>query len=763
MLHSFLIKKIFFLIIIFPFVFSLELRSNAVNNLSGYVRDASNGETVIGATVFIKGTKKGAYTNKKGFYSISDIPPGKQVIIVKSIGFEILEQELEIPTTESIRKDFELNSGSVQMDEIYVESDREVEKRQISISKVNIPVETIKNIRIGGESDVFRSLQLLPGVLTSSQVSSGLFIRGGSPDQNLVLLDGSTIYNPSHLFGFFSAFNSEAIKDVDLIKGGYPAEFGSRLSSVINITQKDGNKKEFEGLVNLGLISSKFSLEGPTGIKGGSFFIGGRRTYFDIIKPLFENLSEDPIPDFYFYDINAKITQDIGQNDKVYLSGFLSQDNFDFFNQGFDVGLYYGNRVGALGWTHIFNGNFFTTVNLTGSLYTNGFGQDIQGFNVDIENNIRDYSVKGGFDWFINDALTLKGGFEIQDYKFSYLQNFSGTDTTITENTTDNGGIFKLEVFDQTYAGYSQFNAQVNDKFSLQTGLRVNWWNFSEDLTFDPRAAVRYQFMENFSVKASWGIYHQYLRLASNENFAVFDTWLPTDTTVNPSRAVHYILAFQTRPRKDLEFNFDLYYKDLSNISELNNTSIEGSTVADVFFNGNGEAYGLELFLQKKMGKFTGWIGYALGWVNVRFDSVNSGREYNPRYDRRHDFKIVAQYELSDRWSVGGTFTLQSGQPFTGATSRFQILMPGRTNGEGTVVPSDRFGLRLPPTHQLNLNASYSYSLFGLDSKVILDIFNVYNRQDILFRFYNTSGSQTRVEDVRLLPIIPTVSFEIKF
>lgn len=729
------------------------------NNLNGFVKDASNGETIIGATVFIVGTVKGSYTNKAGFYSIAGLKPGKYQIRVTSIGFSALEKEFEIKQNERKRLNFELNAASVQTQEVYVEATKEIEKRQITVSKVDVPIEQIKQIRIGGESDVFRAIQMLPGVLTSSQISSGLYIRGGSPDQNLVLLDGSTVYNPSHLFGFISSFNSDAIKDVELIKGGYPAEFGSRMSSVINITQKDGNRKEFEGLANIGAISSKLALEGP--LLKGSWFLSGRRTYFDLIKGILPTDEQNPLPDFGFYDLNGKLSQDITQNDKLTISGFLSHDNFSVNNTGFGIDFYLGNKAGSAKWTHIFSGNLFTNLNFTASQYENGFEQDLSGFIIKIDNSINDYSLKGNLEWFASESLTFKSGIEMTNYKFSYNQNFTGNDTSAT-NTAD-GGLFYLTVHDWTYSGFAQTNYQFSPLFSGQFGIRANYWDLSDNLTFDPRIAVRYQMFDNLAIKASWGIFHQYLRLASDENIALFDTWLPTDNTVEPSQAIHYILSFESQPTKDYKLNFDLYYKTLQNISEVNRTNLDGSTVGDVFYSGKGEAYGAEIFLQKRIGAFTGWIGYALGWVNAEFDSINAGASFRPKYDRRHDFKVVSQYQLNDKWVLGATFMFQSGQSYTGATSRYQLSLPDQNYGVGKVFPSQRYGLRLPPSHQLNLNATYHTTFFGLDSKLIIDIYNVYSRRDILMRFYNTSTTETSVEEILLLPIIPTISFEIKF
>ncbi len=728
--------------------------------VSGYIKDKKNGETLVGATVLIKGTKKGTFTNKAGYYSITGIEPGEQTIVISMIGYNTVEQKITCKAGEVLRKDYSISETELSTGEVTVEAQREIEQRQISVSKVNIPIKQIKEIRIGGESDVMRSLQMLPGVLASSQISSGLYIRGGSPDQNLILLDGSTVYNPSHLFGFISTFNSDAIKDVELIKGGYPAEYGGRMSAVLNITQKDGNSEEFEGGAALGLISSKLSLQGPIG--NGSWFIGGRRTYFDLIKGLMEEDPESPIPDFGFWDLNAKISQNIDDNNKVFASGFMSRDDFDYSAAGIGFNMFVGNTSGSIRWNSILSDNLFFMLNFTSSNYTSGFEQDISGYKIKVENKITDYNLKGNIEWFAGDDWTFKSGFEIIRYLFSYESDFTGEDKKADEGTNE-GGVMNIKPKDWTYSIFAQANYRITDLISMQLGLRGNYWEISDIYSLDPRVALRWQVTEDFAVKASGGVFHQYLRLAGLENFSLFDTWLPTDSTVNPSRAYHFILSFETKPFKDFDFNIDLYYKQLENISELNQSNLEGSTVSDVFFSGKGSAYGGEIFLQKRAGKFVGWIGYALGWVEAEFDSINGGRKFRPKYDRRHDLKIVGQYELDENWDFGMQFVFQSGQSYTGGTSRYQAGLPGSNLGKGIMVPSEKYGLRLPASHQLNISAGYKFDFFGLPARMILDIYNVYSRRDILFRYYETTDLNTTVTDIKLLPIIPTFSFEVKF
>ena len=751
-------NRYFAIVIVFAvataFAFSRQT-SNA--SLSGFVEDSTTKETLVGATAKLKGTKLGAFTNKSGYFSLGSIPAGSYTLTVSAVGYTPLELKVTIASGTSQKLRVQLVPALTKGEAVVVTAEREEDKRQISISRVNIPMQQLSQLRIGGEADIFRALQMLPGVLTSSQISSGLFIRGGSPDQNLVLLDGMTVYNPTHLFGFISAFNNDAIKDVDLIKGGFPAEFGGRMSAVLNITQKDGNREKVEGLVGLGLISSRFSLQGPLG--NGSFFVGGRRTYLDLVTGLFPEDPESPLPSFNFYDVNVKVSQNLSEDDKLSVSGFLTRDNLSFAQPGLDFGVRLGNRATAARWSHVYSPELFSVVNVSASRYDNGFTGDNSGLKFDVDNSIIDYTIKSEFEWFAAENVTVKSGYEGSIYNFSYTQIFEQSLQDNSKQTDTN----QLLLWDNVHAVFGQFNWNVTDLLSLQGGVRANYWSASDRTLFDPRLAARWQVLDGVALKAAWGVYHQYLRLASSPDFSFFDTWLPTDQTAPTGRAEHYIAAVETKPWEGYDLNVDVYYKTLENINELQQGNRRSITVADLFYFGNGYSYGAEVFLQKKTGRLTGWIGYALGYVFSQFDSVNQGREFRPKFDRRHDLKITALYSLSDTWELGASFMFQSGQSYTGATSTMGGRMPGWEGGIVMINPSQRWGLRLPNSHQLNLNVNYNTTLFDLPCRLFLDIYNVYSRRDIWFRFYQTNNGLPEVTDVRLLPILPTISMEVKF
>jgi hypothetical protein len=523
------------------------------------------------------------------------------------------------------------------------------------------------------------------------------------------------------------------------------------LSSVLQITQKDGNRNEVEGTGSIGAISSRLSLEGPLG--NGSWFIGGRRTYLDLIKMFLKEDPESPIPDFGFYDLNAKITQNITENDKITLSGFLTNDNLVYNSPGIIFNMDIGNQLAAFNWTHIFNNTLFGNLNASFTRYESGFSGEQSEFYTSYVNSIKDLTLRGNVEWFTSDKITSKFGFQLTERDFAITQNFTGK----KENDST------MKINDWNHSAFGQINYQIDDLTSIQTGLRVDYWNLKDEFTFDPRFALRYQLFENLALKLGLGIFHQNLKLLTDPDFSFFDTWLPTDSSLKISKSVHYILSFESEPFFGYDLNFDVYYKTLEGISELRRTSLTQETVSDLFYIGNGYSYGSEVFLQKKYGKLSGWLGYAFGYIISKFDQINFGKEFNPKYDRRHDLKLVLNYQLNEKWSFSSSFLFQSGQPYTGATSRIRVFLPGQSYGRNKVFNSDLYALRLPPSHQLNININYSFKTFGLPSILSLDLYNVYNRRDIWFRYYRTVDDVTTVEDVRLLPIIPSISYEIKF
>ncbi len=745
-----------FIFLVFLFItFNINLLSN--NSISGILKNKENLETIIGASVFIENTSFGSFSDKNGYFIINDVPDGEYILKVSYIGFDKYEQKISLK--QDLRIDINLSPNSVLSQEVTVTADKNIDKRNITISRVDIPLTQLKEIRIGGEADVFRALQYLPGVLTSSRISNGLYIRGGSPDQNLVLVDGATVYNPSHLFGFISTFNADAIKDVELIKGGFNAEYGGRLSAVVNLTQRDGNGEKFAGLFNLGLLSSKASVEGPVG--NGSFFLGGRRTYFELVKSAIGPSLDTPIPDYNFYDINAKVVQNIGKNDKLSIIGFFTKDNLYVNQYGINLTLGLGNQTSSIKWNHIYKDNILSTLVLSYSNYNNSLSGAFSGNEFTTTNSITDYTSKYDVEWLASDILTNKFGIEVKSIGFAYKQDYNNNSDNNISDSLNNFPNF--EINDIHSSIYTQSNYNITKDLAIQGGIRLNYWKFINQINFDPRLATMWQLNQSVKLKLAWGIYHQNLKLATQPDVAIFDTWLGTDTTLKVARSDHYIFSIETIPVEGYNLNVDIYYKSLQNINELNRYVSQIKVAKDALYQGNGEAFGFEIFLQKKYGKLGGWLGYGFGFINAQYDSINGGNWFRPRYDRRHDFKFVIQYTLNESWNLGMNFTYQTGQPYTQQVSRWQSYLPGDEYGRGKTIPAPRYNLRLRDSHFLNLNATYSFIMFGLKSNLIFDIYNVYNRRDIWFRQYITSDDVTTIQDVQLLPIIPSISWEIKF
>jgi hypothetical protein len=725
-------------------------------SVSGYVVDSTNGETLIGATVTVKGTKLGAVTNKRGYFIIQNVPAGLHVLRCSYVGF----RSVELPVTvgeSSVAVRLIMPHEAVRAEDVTVEARREDEQHEVRISTVNVSAEKVQQLPAFGETDLFRALQYLPGVLTSSVISSGLYIRGGSPDQNLVLLDGSTVYNPSHLFGFFSTFNSDAIKDVELIKGGFPAEYGGRLSAVINVTNRDGDRNAPHAKASVGLISSRLNAEVP--FWNGAAILSARRTYVDIVTGVLPKDPQNPLPSYYFYDLNGKVMQDVGTNDKVYASGYLGADHITQSGGGIDFALGWGNWAGAGRWTHLFGANLVSDLNVTASHYYNTLDGNNGGFKFNINNTITDYTAKLNFDWYASEDHMVKFGAQGTQYIFQYVQNFTGTDSAANDQT----GATNITVKDLAYAVYAQDAWQLTSLLSLQAGLRLEWTLLNQTLLIDPRVSLRYTFQDGLALKASWGIYHQYLHLAAQDNFSFFDVWLPSDNTVGPSTAYQYILGLETHPWEGYALSFDSYYKSLADITSFRSYAVKAEKESDVFSVGSGRSYGLEVFFEKQTGAFTGWFGYSLAWVTQKFPDLNGGLPFPPKYDRRHDINLVGTWQIDLHWRVGAAWVYGTGQTYTAATSRFRTHLPGQTEGVDYTVPGERNALRLPASHRMDANVAYSTHFWQFPAVISLDIFNLYSHRDVWFRYYNTRKNPTEITDVRLLPIIPTASVEVTF
>jgi len=722
--------------------------------ISGFVKDSASGETLIGATVKVKSLKRGAITNKSGYF-VLHLPSEENLLLeVSSIGYKTYQETINLKAEEKRSVTIALTSSSILGQEVTVETDKERERQEPQVSRINIQPAQIASLPKAGEADLFRTLQTLPGVQTASEISSGLYIRGGSPDQNLILLDGSVLYNPNHLFGFFSTFNSDAIKDVELIKGGFPVEYGGRLSAVLSVTNKDGDLNQTKGKFSLGLVSSRATIETPIG--SGALSLSGRRTYIDLILKASGLQEELNIPNYHFYDFNGKITQNPSQNDKLSLSGYGGEDKLDFENEkaGSTVGFNWGNKSGSLQWTHIFDADLFSKFNVNASNFFSRLDAGSGGEGFSWDNKIYDYTFNGSLEYFYEQEHQFKLGVQATAYNFKFK---------VQAGNNPPGG--DLDLSPIYGALYLQDEWKASEQVAVTGGLRVDGISSrTQDIGLDPRISARYILTPDITLKGSVGIYHQYLKLATNPLFSFFDVWLPVDSTQAPSVANQYVLGVSTVPFEGYTLDVEAYYKNMTNLVELRPNIISGKTLRDIHFVGDGTAYGIEFFLQKQIGDFTGWLGYSLAWTNRTFPELNNGEEFPATYDRRNDLNIVLTYKLSDAWTIGSTFVYATGQAYTQTTALYPATHP---EDEGIIlaIPGKRNGLRLEPYNRLDVSATYAFRFFSerRNATFNLDIYNIYNHRNVWFKQVDASKNPAEVSDVRLLPILPTFGLQIEF
>lgn len=730
-------------------------------SVSGFVKDKGSGETLISANVGFLNTTRGTTSNTSGYFTITNIEPGEYTLVCSYIGFTSFQRKITLKPGEKLRLDIELEPTSAQLDEIVVESQQEErEERNIGVAQVN--AELIKKLPAVFEADVFRSIQLLPGVKASSDFSSGLFIRGGSPDQTLILLDRTTVYNPSHFFGFFSTFNPDAIKDVRLYKGGYPAEYGGRLGSVLTIYNKDGNRVKQAGGFTLGMLASRANIEGP--FKKGSYALAIRRSTLEPLLAAIRQNNDNVPQSFYFVDVNGKINFDASPNNKFSLALYTGVDNVRVpFADDAEFSLNYGNQTLSGTWTHIFSDKAFSNFTFTGSRYFNFPELNLATTPIERENNIYDFSFKGDIEYLPSE-------------KHSFATGIWGGNLTLRLNDSFDGNeSFTSRIQSQYGSFYVQDTWRPSEKWEIIGGTRLNYFSEGSFLRVEPRLSVEYKPGERIRWQAAYGRYNQFLTLITNEAFSGFDVWLTTDEGVAPAFGDQFILGAKTRPFKGYGFDVEVYYRTMEDLFELDPfiADAAGLDYADLFRFGNGFAYGAEFFLEKRTGRLSGFIGYTLGFTWRKFpnfnidlsDPLRESRFFPPKYDRRHDINIVGTYQLSRKWKMTSTFNYATGQAYTEPLGRFQAfdspfiettidaLTVGRVNAS-----------RLPAYHRLDMAFSRATTFFGRGkAEWQIQIINVYSRRNIWFFNYDFDDNPVSRDEVPLLPILPTVSYSVSF
>lgn len=764
-------KSLFTLILLLPVL----MYAQKGHTLSGYVRDASNGEELIGVNIVVTDLKAGTSTNVYGYYSIS-LPRGSYLVEYQYIGYQGLQKKVELKA--DVRLDVELKESATTLQEVEVSSEKLDENvSSVEMSVVKLDAKEIQKVpQLLGETDIIRTLTLLPGVTTVGEGSNGFNVRGGAADQNLILLDEAPVYNSSHLFGFFSIFNADAVKDVKLYKGGIPAQYGGRLSSVVDVRQKEGNSKHFAFNGGLGLLSSRLLVEGPIDKDKVSYMVAARRSYADI----FLGLSSDPDINqniLYFYDLNTKINWRVSEKDRLFLSGYFGRDVFGIAELfGFD----WGNATASLRWNHLFSDKLFSNFTTIYSDYTYSLGTpegDPNFFN--LTSRIRDYHFKGQFNYYLNPDNKIDFGFEAIYYHFS-------------PGSINATGFEEPLELQQEYALepnlYISHELKFAERFTLQYGLRYssfyklgskNVRNYSDpdfpmedEVTdtrrfskgeiikgfdgldgFEPRLSANYLLNENASLKLSYNRTRQYIHLISNTNSPTpVDLYRPAGKYIDPA-TVHQIAGgfFQNFEDNTYEASVELYYKNFKDLVDYRPGAnlIFTDYIETEILKGRGRAYGAEFLLRKQKGKLTGWISYTLSRSERKINSrrlrtpINNGNWYPSNYDKLHDVSVVANYQITEKWDIGGSFVFQTGRPYTPPVSKFQY--------EEITVPiyTSRNNARIPSYHRLDISANYTperkegkrfYSSWSFG------IYNVYARRNAYSIYFQPRANDFNVE-----------------
>ncbi len=730
-------------------------------SVSGYIKDANTGETLISANIALQEINKGTASNTLGYYSITNVEPGTYTLVCSYIGYERFQQEITLESGENLRLEVELNPESLDLGDIEVRS-RVEEQEQKNIGRQQIKTEMIKELPSVFEADVFRSIQQLPGVKAASDFSSGLYIRGGSPDQTLILLDRTTVYNPSHFFGFFSTFNPDAIKDVRLYKGGYPAEYGGRLGSVLTIYNKDGNRNTTTGTATAGMLASRISVEGP--YSKGSWMVAARRS---TLEPLLAGLRQnnDNIPSkFYFYDFNGKVNFSASQNDQLALAFYAGQDRVTFpFAEDAEFNLDYGNQTLSGNWTHIFSENLFSNFVFTGSRYFNYPKFELGGTKFTRENNIYDFSIKSDLEYIPGDKHLIKTGIWAGNYTFKFRDTFDGSQT------------FRSRIQNQYASVYAQDEWRPSDQWVFTPGLRFNYFSDGDYYRLEPRFSMEYRPTDRIRLQAAYGRYNQFLTLITNEAFSGFDIWLTSAEGVNPAYGDQFVLGAKTLPFEGYGLDVEVYYRTMNDLFELDPflPDVAGLLYEEMFRFGEGYAYGMEIFFEKRVGDFTGFIGYTLGYTWRKFPDFNTeitqgdqaARFYPPKYDRRNDINLVGNYQLSNRWKVTTSFNFATGQAYTEVLGRYtQRDLPFTNESRNVFTVGKVNASRLPNYHRMDISFARQGRFFNLgDSELQLQLINVYSRRNVWFYSFDFDENPVEVNEVNLLPILPSISYTVNF
>jgi hypothetical protein len=753
--------------------------------INGTITELGSGETLPGVVVYCSELNLGSSSNAYGFYSLT-LPQGNWQVSFRLIGYQT--NTITLDGTSSIRNDVALSKEEVTLSEVTISGERKESIAEESrMSTIDIPIDQIKKIpALFGEKDVLKVIQLMPGVQKGSEGSSGFYVRGGGPDQNLIILDDAVVYNANHLFGFFSIFNGDALKSVELVKGGFPAHYGGRLSSVLDMQLKDGNKEAIHGEAGIGLISSRLTLEGPIRKGKSSWIVSGRRTYIDAL--VYPFLPEDQKGGYFFYDFNAKVNFILNDKNRLYVSGYFGKDKFYFRSDSEDNSSERGsflwqNATATTRLNHIIGPKAFSNTSLVFSKYNlqlrvtekEPLGDE---FNLRFLSGIRDWTAKHDIDYLPNSKHHIKLGAQTTYHRFT-------PSATVIESSDALEVTFEDEVYDCFENGiYVEDDWKISNALKANYGVRFSHFNMRSKHYFgiEPRVNLRYMLREDLSVKASYAIMNQYLHLLSSTGVGLpTDLWVPATERVRPQRSNQIALGLA----KDIEnprisITLEGYYKTMSDVigyregaSFLSVGEFGGEqelTWQDNVTSGNGLSYGAELLVQRKTGKLSGWIGYTLSWTTLQFEDLNNGEPFYARYDRRHDLSIVGIYEVNEDLSLSATWVYGTGQAITLPLAEYDTAPNDPL--QPTVYPYPTYSVdygpknsfRMAPYHRLDIAARWDKKLKRCERTFELGVYNAYNRKNPFFYTIDTRQDGTKyLSQISLFPVLPSVSWTYKF
>jgi hypothetical protein len=796
-------KPVVFLLTLIPLLaFAQNKSAEGRFTFNGYIRDSLSGELIIGATISVNGLGKGVSTNQYGFYSLT-LDSGIYQVSITHISYQ--QKNILLSFTEDKTFSIELTPKSSAISEVVVYGNRrrDANVKNAEMGRIDLSTTRIKNIpAFLGEVDILKAIQTLPGVRNAGEGNAGFYVRGGGPDQNLIMLDDAVVYNTGHLFGFFSIFNSDAIKNTSLIKGGMPAQYGGRLSSVLDVAMKDGNMNKFQVDGGIGLIASRLSLQGPIKLSArpkssadnkASFIVSARRTYIDAIAgPFIKKTSDFYGSGYYFYDLNAKVNYRFSDKDRLYLSGYFGRDVFDFNNakRSFSSNIPWGNSTATLRWNHVFSKRLFANTTAVYNNYKFRFNAAQNNFELNLASGIRDINLKTDFDYYPLPQHKLKFGGLYTHHKFIPNILSGRQDSVIFQPNSE------TVKYASEFAFYIQDDWELSDKIKINYGIRWSaftqigpYTRYTRDIDgnksdstvyksfetvktyggFEPRITIRYALNDETSIKAAVNRNYQYIHLVSNAGSTLpTDLWVPSTYIVRPQTSWQYTAGiFKNFAANQYETSIEIYYKKMDNQIEYK----EGYTPSlkdpeEEFVFGKGWSYGAEFFVNKTRGRLNGWVGYTLSWTYRKFAELNSGKKFPARYDRRHDMSLVVNYEAGKKWKLGTVFVYGTGSATT-LPERFYIV--------GGVLTQEYSAInqyRLAAYHRLDLAATYTpipKKKRKVQSSWVFSIYNVYSRYNPYFIYFDQTGSpydgslKVEARQVSLFPILPAVTWNFKF